>query len=510
MRGNVPVVSGGDPPSVAATPTSGSAGWYPINSVQQRMAQALASGDTLRYFAALHDTPLYLPAYLADDTHSDDTHGRGGSGGDARGRVRRVVTVRRDGVTYLPAFTSVTYLGRATGDALDGYRTATLAQLAESWPDPAWQVAIDLDTPIAMSGPITEVVDAVTQAASIDEEQRKRPDADAAAPAPNGTGGVLPDIPAGENDIFDDFQPANEIERLMAEAIAVEDREAFLDAMIVSTVLVVVPTVAALGTPAPTEPRVPTSAADRRSSTDPRSLVGDDNTISVFTSLERLLEVYPVGCATHTADLVALVRIWPAPSVGLIVNRGSEIMAAFDGPQVALLLPWAQWLVQRRFGGVSAAPPPPPLPGAATRPLARGRARVRTRAEGSARVVAKAGGRARVRMAASLLEIAVRDEDLQGYLRDGWNRVTGTVRAAGEGGAEGERDTDGLVIRWNAHCPALYQEPTVRGILLPHGAQLQRINGGVARPVATYDADIRRWIPAETDVRSGLAAGAAS
>jgi hypothetical protein len=223
------------------------------------------------------------------------------------------------------------------------------------------------------------------------------------------------------------LRPANDLERTLAAATSAGDAEAYFDALVTARVLV--PTGWPVTDPAEiARPGFPWRAA----------MVAEQPTIAVFTSPERLAEAVADPVPTVGVDLVAVARHWPDPSYRLAVDPGSSIGIVLTGEEVGLLVPWAQDVVRRYLR-------PEPL-----------------------------------------VEKVIAPGDVDRYVRDGYDRVTGAVQPAGTA-------ADGHVIQWRLACPDLYAGSTVDCLLLPHGAQLLRVEGDRTWPVARYDADTRRW-----------------
>ncbi|BCY11093.1 SseB family protein [Actinoplanes sp. L3-i22] len=257
--------------------------WTAANSVERRLAKAWADDDADTFADVLLACDLYLPGFAE-------------AGDDGQ----RLVVRERDEQTYVLVYTSVQALHEAMEHVTDGWRRVTFAELAGSWPNERWGLAISPHTPIgAYLGP---------------EQVQELAGEVAAEPA---------------------FRPADERERAMRAAQQSGDAEVYLDLLVTSDVL--------LPVDAPARP------GDLRRPGFPwlvRRAAGDA-TIAVFTSSRRLTEAGFQG-ATIRVPLLSVVRAWPGDGYRLTVNPGSAMESAFTGAQVPDLFRWAQELVRRR------------------------------------------------------------------------------------------------------------------------------------------------------------------
>ena len=193
-----------------------------------------------------------------------------------------------------------------------------------------------------------------------------------------------------------------------------------------------------------------------------------DGAVPVFTSDERLREG-PAVPPSVVVPFVEIVLAWPDPKYSMVVNPGSALELTFLGSEMVGLIAWAQEL----------------LPVAAGEPPAAGPV---------------------------LLQKAVRPDEVDGFLQDGWRHVSGVVARADEPPAGGR---PGHVVRWPAYVEELYRPAPSGGlhthaVELPHGATLYRRDGaGREAPLASYDADIERWVPvaAAGDALRGVLSG---
>jgi hypothetical protein len=250
-------------------------GWRPANDGERRLLAAAKADDLEEMMRVLAGVPLLLPGYRDTDPETPSS---------LDGPSQRLLTRARDGVPYVLAFTSPETLHR-TVDA-DGWRVTTLTELTGGIPE-GWGLAVN---------PATPVVVLVTPEA-------------------------LPTLVPTRASLAR-FVPANEIERLVSEALVVPDPDVALGALVISTVI------------------VPVQALD----------VDGVLTVPVFTSPERyeeFLDGRQIDVPTATADLVAVLRQWPGPDYRLGINLGSPISMSLRGERVPELLRYAETLAAR-------------------------------------------------------------------------------------------------------------------------------------------------------------------
>ena len=250
--------------------------WEPANDVERDLRDAWLRDDTVTFLRTLATAPLYLPGF---------------AGGD---NAQRLLTWPHAQRTHLLVFTSPDALYQQLSGVVDGWRLTSVAELARSRPDPEWGVAVSPNTPIG---------------ACLDPDELS----------------ALADAVASESL----FRPANTAEAMMFRARQAGDPAAYLDALVLSSVIVPV--------------AGPANAGDIDRPGFPWLLEGGDGaTVAVFTSDLRLAEVVSDETPTVRVEMMALVRAWPDRSVALAVDPGSPIASTFTGDQVADLIEWAR------------------------------------------------------------------------------------------------------------------------------------------------------------------------
>lgn len=105
--------------------------WEPSNDIEHALLDAARQDDRQSYFQLIAVADLFLPQIA----------------GDARDR-QRFFTVELFDRTFLPVFTSWQLLAAQLPGMVNGYTITNYAELARKWPDPAWQLAINLGSPL--------------------------------------------------------------------------------------------------------------------------------------------------------------------------------------------------------------------------------------------------------------------------------------------------------------------------------------------------------------------------
>lgn len=262
--------------------------WQPANAVEVALWDATDRHDLVEIMRILADAPLMLPGF------ADDPPGR-----------QRLVTRDREGQRYLLVFTSDAAMRRACES--DGHRMTLLTELAQAWPGIAvggpCGLAVNPVTPIGLFIPPADM-DTLTV------ELAAQVAATSTAPAADPATG---------------FTPANEVERIMRQAMTEGDGSLLLDALVTAQAVV---------------PR--------------RGLVaGDVPTVAIFTSTglcQRYLRSIGSDQPTVTLDVVTLLRRWPGPQYQLMVNPGSPIGFTLPAALVPGLVAHANDLMRGALG----------------------------------------------------------------------------------------------------------------------------------------------------------------
>jgi hypothetical protein len=240
--------------------------WQPANVVEQLMAQALDRGEHRTLLDLLASASLYVPGQP-----------------DSDGRME-LVAEEADGQTCLPVFTSPAAFAGYRPTA-PGFFVMTWAELAEIWPDPAWRLVVNPHSPITVDISGTTL-----------------------------TAAGHPDPALGQAGRSAGFA-GTPVERLLHEAITTANPDLLVRALIAAWVLVPVAQPVALEV-GPGDPQFPWQPL----------VVGKRTAIVMFTSAARIVEVagHQPGPVV-TARLVDVLRAWPDPSSGFVVNPGSPV-----------------------------------------------------------------------------------------------------------------------------------------------------------------------------------------
>jgi len=255
--------------------------WAPVNDVERELQQAVGDGDIDAVMRVLAVAPLVVPGYRDEP--------------DAQPGRQRLLTRERDGVPYLLVFTSPEAMYRAV--PADGWRATSLTEVVSGTPD-GWGLAVNPVTPIGVLVKPEDVPDLVPTQRTMRE-----------------------------------FTPANEVERLLRDALVAPDAEVLLDVLVTAQVI------------------VPTQALE----------MDGGRVVPVFTSIDRYEEClggHELDVPTVTLDFISVLRQWPDDELRLAVNPGSPIGITLPGERVRHLVAHAEELVRRRLGG---APPQPPV-----------------------------------------------------------------------------------------------------------------------------------------------------
>ncbi len=324
------------------------------------------------------------------------------------------------------------------------------------------------------------------------------------------------------------FAPANETESNLLAAADENNTDAFLSTLLLARVILPVPA----GTPTGARPR------DRDFPWQVESSDGQ-RFIPVFTSPERLREhrgSRPGDVSSVSLRFVQLIGAWPDAEVSFAVNPGTPVGATLPGSQIVALASWAAEVGLRDEPSADMV--------------------MAAKKHESTPVVGVAGAPANGADRATVMQRTIPPAQVPFYLERGYDRVSGFVNRASEvahltsprvlyralglvyaGSPFAEDDAEVHVVRWMAHRSDLYRLPyggqheagmramqgwvverapfrgngfapgevdvvaefKVDSIRLPHGAQIWRLaKDGTETLVATFDADLARWVSAQS------------
>jgi hypothetical protein len=296
----------------------------------------------------------------------------------------------------VPVYTSLEALAHGAGDVADAYAVTTYPELAANWPDPTWKLAVDPQLSIGLFANIDDIARGARGELTV----------------PSAT-----ELMAAE---VGDVVPANPVEEDLRAARLAGDSEAYVRALVTADVLL--PVTRPVADPEEiAEPDFPWHS--------PRG--GSDPAIAVYTSPERLAEGWPDGGPTVLVPFSSVAQFWPDEAAAMAINAGTPLEVT--------------------------------LPADALRELVD-------------LLYAELTGAAHARPAVVTLQKVLPHEQVDAYLRDGRDVVTGFVYPAEElrrlttpaalyealgllhpGSPFRADDPEVHVLRWPAHCPALYR-----------------------------------------------------
>jgi SseB protein N-terminal domain len=472
--------------------------WTPANDVEAALLQASNDGDQRTYFQILAQAPLYLPA-------SAEAQRRG---------TPKLYSWDSDGVRIIPVYTSLAALANDAGGVADAYAVTTYPELAANWPDSAWKLAVDPQLSIGVYVNIEDIGRAARGEL------------------------VVPSAAELVASAVGELVTANPVEESLRELFLAGDVPGYLRAMLAADVLL--PTARPVSDPAeiaePAFPWLPMPGPP-------------DRAIAVFTSPERMTEGWLSETPTLLVPFISVAQFWPGPAYTLVVNAGTPLEVTISGDSVRQLVEAMQAELTGEPDGADTALP------ADDRPVVN---------EGVLRAPRQRDQRSAVDPSLVMLQKVLAHDEVRQYLQDGRHLVTGFVYPAEAlrhlitpaalyaglgliyaGSPFQENDAAVHVLRWLAHCPALYRiarggpdeatrranrgwmvEPApfrgtgaaagddsvpqlkVDSVALPHGAVLVELTStGQETVVASFDADFANWLPlAPLDLRSIMGA----
>lgn len=453
--------------------------WEPANAVERALATARARDDLHLFLEVTARAVFYVPT----------------AGADPNG-AQRFVLWQHGGDKHLVAFTSLTGLVSVLGEsAAENAIITSYPELRTRWPDPSWLFALNPNLPINSTFPIEQLAELLDPAARVT---------------------TLGEAVSATESVADDA----EVEERLVEALLSGNTERILGALAAAQVYLPVSEALAAGQ----EPDLDTVAWWTRPDKTGTIL------IPAFTSARRAADELPAGTPVIRVPLVRLSRAWPDTVDKLVIDPGSKYPVSLPAEAVAGVAVWLDENESTTRTGSAV------LTGA----LGRQPAKTDSAAPATPPV-----------LVVKLLPPGTVDR----YLNDGYDRVSGFVYPYGalddatspaelyrmlgmtaETTPFAPSDQHVFLLRWYAHVPSLYPlayggrseemltmfggwiieaepfvgagvapgtvavpELKVDGIVLPHGAQISRLDAtGGETVLATYDADFRWWVPERT------------
>ncbi|MWA04794.1 hypothetical protein F8568_031380 [Actinomadura sp. LD22] len=342
--------------------------WRPTSELERRLEESVRAGDQEGYFRILAGAELVVP--VPDDAVD----------GVLAGRARPVWPTREeDGRVHVLAYTSAAAMRACLGPSWRHFMTLRLGDLAETWPDARWWLAVDapghpggVPLPIEARMPawfVRQVADGDGRPPQVGRAAAPAPAEPApsapAAPAPEPPAPVTePAAPAPEpaapapaaaqdespweelqgqhrelpreaprEPSRPEFRPANDVERELLRAAANNDHDLFLQTMADTEILLPVPDDTDY-TLRPGRPGFPWRTRE----------VDGGTVVPVFTSPERLIEAaHAAGTGTEYIKLpfTVALRYWPDHGWQLAINSGSPAGGTVMAAQLPGLATWA-------------------------------------------------------------------------------------------------------------------------------------------------------------------------
>src|SRR5439155_19502049 len=291
--------------------------WEPATEAERAMRDTLRNGDQEGYFKLLANSELLLPV------SAEALAGRAPLGWG---------TWTTGGRTHVLAFTSPQALFASLAQHAGSYRKLNYADLASSWPNQEWWLAVDPGLPIeaylpawfvgqAADGEVKLPGRATPDLSHADEklsetgtplEEAAAALASAETPEPVRASGRArvrtPETPPPEFDPASEFDPANDVERKLLAAITAGDTDTFLSTLLLAKVLLPVPAGTVDFRPGMAGFPWQTEQIDGASF------------LVVFTSAERLRDRRPTAHDSVTVKFTELISSWPDENWSFAIN----------------------------------------------------------------------------------------------------------------------------------------------------------------------------------------------
>ncbi|MFB4306741.1 SseB family protein [Actinomadura sp. GTD37] len=299
--------------------------WRPTSELEHRLQETVRAGDQESYFRLLADSELVVPVppELVDGVLANEAQ-------------PSWPTQEEDGRVHVLAYTSASAMRACLGPAYQHFMTVRFGDIAETWPDARWWLAIDAPAHgVGTVLPIEARMPAwfVRQVAEGDG----RPPQVGRAPAPwEELRDQHRDLPRQAP--RPEFQPANDVERELLRAAANNDHDLFLQTLAGTDVLLPVPDDTDF-TLRPGRPGFPWQTRE----------VDGSTVVPVFTSAERLHEAAGTGAEYIKLPFTVTLRYWPNPDWLLAINSGSPAGGTVLAQQLPGLATWADQRAAQRM-----------------------------------------------------------------------------------------------------------------------------------------------------------------
>ncbi|TDB83925.1 SseB family protein, partial [Actinomadura sp. 7K534] len=302
--------------------------WRPTSELEHRLQETVRAGDQESYFRLIADSELVVPVPpdLVD----------GMLAGDAQPSWP---TQEEDGRVHVLTYTSASAMRACLGPSYQHFMTVRFGEIAETWPDDRWWLAIDAP---ARGVPAALPIEARLPAWFV----RQVAGGDGRPPQVGRVSAPWEELRDQHRDLprespRQEFQPANDVERELLRAAANNDHDLFLQTLAGTDVLLPVPddTDYAMR---PGRPGFPWQTRE----------VDGSTVVPVFTSPERLVEAArTAGTGTEYIKLpfTVALRYWPNHDWVLAINSGSPAGGTILAQQLPGLATWADQRAAQRM-----------------------------------------------------------------------------------------------------------------------------------------------------------------
>ncbi|MGP4029658.1 SseB family protein [Actinomadura sp. 3N407] len=302
--------------------------WRPTSELEHRLQETVRAGDQESYFRLIADSELVIPVPpdLVDGMLTGETQ-------------PSWPTQEEDGRVHVLVYTSASAMRACLGPAYQHFMTVRFGEIAETWPDNRWWLAIDAPAHgVRTALPIEARLPSwfVRQVAQGDG---RPPQVGRASPPWEELRDQHRDLP--RESPRQEFQPANDVERELLRAAANNDHDLFLQTLAATDVLLPVPDDTDY-TMRPGRPGFPWQTRE----------VDGSTVVPVFTSPERLIEAArAAGAGTEYIKLpfTVALRYWPNHDWLLAINSGSPAGGTVLAQQLPGLATWADQRAAQRM-----------------------------------------------------------------------------------------------------------------------------------------------------------------
>ncbi|WP_258940497.1 SseB family protein [Actinomadura luteofluorescens] len=299
--------------------------WRPTSELEHRLQETVRAGDQESYFRLLGDADLVVPVppELVD----------GVLAGEAQPSWP---TQEEDGRVHVLVYTSAAAMRACLGPSYQHFMTVRFGDIAESWPDSRWWLAVDAP---ARGVPAALPIEARLPAWFV----RQVADGDGRPPQVGRASPPWEELRDQHRDLpreapRPEFQPANDVERELLRAASNNDHDLFLQTLAATDVLLPVPEDTDFSL-RPGRPGFPWQTRE----------VDGSTVVPVFTSPERLAEASGPGTEHIALPFTVALRYWPDHEWLLAINSGSPAGGTVLAQQLPGLATWADQRAAQRM-----------------------------------------------------------------------------------------------------------------------------------------------------------------